>query len=61
MYEIMPISPDLRRLVMEGASSDRIADCAYEEGMQTLREDGIEKVKNGVTTIEELMRETASM
>lgn len=61
LYEIMPISPDLRRLVMEGASSDRIAECAYEEGMQTLREDGIEKVKNGVTTIEELMRETASM
>jgi type IV pilus assembly protein PilB len=61
LYEIMPISPDLRRLIMEGASSDSIAEQAATEGMETLRLDGIEKVKQGVTTIEELMRETASM
>lgn len=61
LYEIMPISPDLRGLVMQGASSDRIAEQAAAEGMRTLRDDGIEKVKQGITTIEELMRETASM
>jgi len=60
LYEIMPISASMRNMILKGASSDDIAKEAEKEGMITLREDGIEKVKQGVTTIEELMRETVS-
>ncbi|UCF71797.1 MAG: type IV-A pilus assembly ATPase PilB [candidate division WOR-3 bacterium] len=60
LYEVMPISPDIRRMILSGATSDEIAKKAEKDGMTTLREDGIEKVKQGVTTIEELMRETVS-
>jgi type IV pilus assembly protein PilB len=60
LYEVMPISPAIRSLILKGGSSDDIAKQADKEAMITLREDGIEKVKNGVTTIEELMRETVS-
>ena len=60
LYEVMPISPDIRQLILKGASSDDIAKQAVKESMITLRDDGIEKVKQGVTTIDELMRETVS-
>jgi type IV pilus assembly protein PilB len=60
LYEVMPISPDIRSLILKGKSSDDIGKQAIKEGMITLRTDGIEKVRNGVTTIEELMRETVS-
>jgi type IV pilus assembly protein PilB len=60
LYEVMPISPEIRNKILAGGSSDEIAKLARSEGMITLRDDGIEKIKKGVTTIEELMRETAS-
>lgn len=60
LYEVMPLSSDMRSMILKGASSDDIAKQAAKEGMLTLRDDGIEKVKQGVTTIEELMRETVS-
>jgi len=60
LYEVMPISSELRTMILKGASSDAVALRAKEEGMKTLREDGIDKVRQGVTTIEELIRETAS-
>lgn len=61
LYEVMPISPTLRAMILKGASSDEVAKQAKEEGMKTLRDDGIDKIKKGITTIEELMRETASL
>ncbi|MEO0205534.1 MAG: type IV-A pilus assembly ATPase PilB [candidate division WOR-3 bacterium] len=61
LYEVMPISPTLRAMILKGASSDEVARQAKEEGMKTLRDDGIDKIKKGITTIEELMRETASL
>ncbi len=60
IYEIMRISPKIRNLILKNASSDNIARQAIKEGMKTLRDDGIDKIRNGVTTIEELMRETGS-
>lgn len=60
LYEVMPISPDLRNKILHGGSSDEIGKLARAEKMITLREDGIDKIKKGVTTIEELMRETAA-
>jgi type IV pilus assembly protein PilB len=61
LYEIMQVTPTIRNLILQGKSSDEVRKVAIEEGMKTLRDDGIEKIKQGVTTIEELMRETASM
>jgi type IV pilus assembly protein PilB len=60
LYEIMPISPEIRKLILKNTSADVICKQAIKEGMETLRDDGIEKIKKGVTTIEELMRETVS-
>lgn len=60
LYEVMPISPELRALILKGASSDDVAKLSTKEGMRTLRDDGIDKIKQGVTTIEELMRETSA-
>jgi len=60
LYEVMPISSELRTMILKGASSDEVAKFARQEGMITLRDDGIDKIKKGVTTVEELMRETAS-
>jgi type IV pilus assembly protein PilB len=60
LYEVMPITPDMRAMILKGASSDEVAKQARLEGMITLRDDGIDKIIKGVTTVEELMRETAS-
>jgi type IV pilus assembly protein PilB len=56
VYEIMPISDTIRELTLQSGSSDKIAQVARNEGMRTLREDAFEKVRAGVTSIEEVMR-----
>jgi type IV pilus assembly protein PilB len=56
IYEIMPISDEIRDLALHSASADRIMDTARAEGMRTLREDAFEKVKAGVTAIDEVLR-----
>jgi type IV pilus assembly protein PilB len=58
LYEVMEISEGIRDLVMVGATAVEIKRKALEEGMLTLRMSGIEKIKSGVTTIEEVLRET---
>jgi type IV pilus assembly protein PilB len=58
LYEVMEITDELRELVLVGASSLEIRRKAIEEGMITLRGSGLRKVKDGVTTIEEVLRET---
>ncbi|MGB3341875.1 MAG: type IV-A pilus assembly ATPase PilB [bacterium] len=60
LYEVMPISSEMRQMILKGTSADRIAAQADKEGMITLRMDGIEKIRQGITTIEELMRETGA-
>jgi type IV pilus assembly protein PilB len=59
LYEVMWMSPELRRMVLRGASTAELKDQAVEEGMLTLRMDGIMKVKRGITTLEEVVKETA--
>jgi type II secretory ATPase GspE/PulE/Tfp pilus assembly ATPase PilB-like protein len=56
IFELMAIDGEIRRLVIERASSDIIRKKAVSKGMQVLRECGWEKVKQGVTTIEEVLR-----
>ena len=59
VYEVMALSPELRRLILRGGSVAEIRDLAVSEGMLTLRMDGIVKVKKGITTLEEIIKETA--
>src|SRR5688572_10280918 len=60
IYEVMAISPELRRMVLRGASVAELRDMAVEEGMLTLRMDGIKKIEKGVTTLEEVVKETSA-
>ncbi|MFQ5690860.1 MAG: type IV-A pilus assembly ATPase PilB [Gemmatimonadota bacterium] len=59
LYEVMPMSRELRRMILRGASSEELKDQAVAEGMLTLRTDGLLKVKRGITTLEEVVKETA--
>jgi type IV pilus assembly protein PilB len=58
LYEVMEISEGIRDLIMVGATSVEIKRKALEEGMLTLRMSGLEKIRVGMTTIEEVLRET---
>jgi type IV pilus assembly protein PilB len=58
LYEVMEVTESIRDLVMVGATAVEIKRKALEEGMLTLRMSGIEKVKAGITTVEEVLRET---
>jgi type IV pilus assembly protein PilB len=59
IYEVMPLSPAIRRVILKGGSAADIQEQALKEGMLTLRMDGIEKVRKGITTLEEVVKETA--
>ena len=54
LHELMVISREMRRLVQTGARAEALQKTALGEGMRTLRQDGIEKVLAGITTIEEV-------
>ncbi len=58
LYEVMEITDELRELILVGASALELRRKAVEEGMITLRRSGLMKVMDGVTTIEEVARET---
>ncbi len=58
LFELMMINDDIRRLIVEKSSSDKIRRAAMENGMLTLAEDGWYKVLKGVTSIEEVVRVT---
>jgi len=59
IYEVMAMSPELRRMILRSASVADIQATAVSEGMLTLRMDGIKKIEQGVTTLEEVVKETA--
>jgi type IV pilus assembly protein PilB len=58
LYEVMPISDEIRELIVRGASNIELKDQAKTEGMLTLRDAGLQKIKEGVTTLEETVRVT---
>jgi type IV pilus assembly protein PilB len=60
LYEVMPISDALREMILNRASASEIKEQAVREGMITLRGDGILKLKAGVTSLEEVLRESAA-
>jgi len=59
LYEVMFLTPELRRMILRGASTAEMTDQAVKEGMLTLRMDGVVKIKNGISTLEEIVKETA--
>ena len=59
LFEIMPIIPDIEKLILSGSSSVEIKEAAFAAGMLTLRDAGIEKLKAGITTVEEVIAETS--
>ena len=58
LYEVMEIADDLREMVLLGASALELRRKAIETGMLTLRDSGLQKIKDGVTSLEEVLRET---
>jgi type IV pilus assembly protein PilB len=60
VYEVMNMTPKLRKLIMSSAGAAEIQKAAIEEGMLTLRMDGWLKVIKGITPLEQVVRETAA-
>ena len=58
IYEIMRVNDEIRELILEDASATRIKKVATKAGMRTLRQDGLLRVINGVTSLEEVVRVT---
>ena len=60
LYEVMSMTPNLRKLIMQSAGAAEIQKAAIEEGMLTLRMDGWLKVLKGICPLEQVVRETAA-
>jgi type IV pilus assembly protein PilB len=58
LYEVMPLSDEIRSMAIRRDSADEIMRVAVEQGMRRLRDDGFDKVKQGVTSIAEVARVT---
>ena len=58
LYEVMEVTDELRELIIIGASAMELRRKAIEMGMITLRESGLCKIREGITTIEEVVKET---
>jgi type IV pilus assembly protein PilB len=58
LYEVMTISEDIRELILSGATAIELRRKALEEGMIGLRQSGLQKIRDGVTTVEEVVRES---
>jgi type IV pilus assembly protein PilB len=58
LYEVMPVSSEIKEMILEGASADELKKTAIRFDMKTLRMSGLTKVKEGVTSVEEVARVT---
>jgi type IV pilus assembly protein PilB len=58
LFEVMEVSEDVRELILSGASAMELRRKAIEESMISLRMSGLEKIKSGMTSVEEVVRET---
>ena len=58
LYEVMPVTDEIRQLTIERSSADDIRGIALDQGMRSLRDDAFEKVKNGITSMAEAARVT---
>jgi type IV pilus assembly protein PilB len=60
LYEVMVMRENIKTAILEGASTAELRELARKNGMRTLREAGLQKIREGITTIEEVMRVTLS-
>jgi type IV pilus assembly protein PilB len=60
LAEILIVSPAIKELILHKAQEHKIKQCARDEGMLTLREDGLAKARSGITSLEEVIRVTAA-
>ncbi|MHB8690870.1 MAG: GspE/PulE family protein [Solirubrobacteraceae bacterium] len=60
LYEVMTVNEEIRSLTLQRSSSDQIGHAAVRDGMRRLREDGLEKVKSGITSMAEVARVTGT-
>lgn len=60
IFEVMPVTPAIEKLILSGASNQELKDQAVKEGMWSLRLAALDKLKKGVTTIEEVLAETSN-
>src|SRR5687767_9486636 len=60
IYEVMAMSQRLRKLILQNVGAQEIKEAAVEDGMLTLRMDGLLKIMKGITTVEQVVRETSS-
>ena len=60
LFEVMLMSEEIRALTLQRASADQIAAVAVRDGMRRLRDDGLDKVKSGLTSMAEIARVTGS-
>ena len=58
LYEVMVINEEIKKLVLDGASTIELREAARKNEMRTLRESGLQKLREGITTVEEIMRVT---
>ncbi len=58
LFEGMSVDEEVRELILSGATTDELRDAAKRNGMLTLRESGLEKIRRGITSLEEVTRET---
>ncbi len=60
LYEVMEVGDEIRELVLAGGSAFEVRQKAVENGMTSLRQSGMQKIRDGVTTVEEVVRETVA-
>ncbi|MGB9716390.1 MAG: GspE/PulE family protein, partial [Thermodesulfovibrionales bacterium] len=58
LFEVMPLKDEIKEMVLQGASADEIKKTAIRLGMKTLRMSGLVKIKEGITSVEEVLRAT---
>lgn len=58
IFEVLEITPGIRKLIVEKKDADVLTRAAVAEGMKTMLDDGLEKVSKGLTTLEEILRVT---
>jgi type IV pilus assembly protein PilB len=59
IYSVMEVTDEIKEMVVDHAPEAKIAEAARKDGMRTLREDGLDKVRAGITSIEEVVRVTS--
>ena len=61
IFELLAVTNNIRKLIVSQATASQIRQAALKEGMQTLRDDGCQKIRDGLTTLQEVLRVVSAM